>query len=108
SHPQDPMWHVLRLEALDAAGMEPWIQAEYPERVAGAHGVGRAIWEARSGRVLGAPDDLPAEQARLALQRGDDAAFQAALAMVPKGLERASLRTMGLALRGDLVEVSAR
>lgn len=108
AHPEDPTWHLLRLALLDAAGMSPWIQAEYPEGVAGVRGQARAIHEVRAGLVLAAPDDLPAEQARLALSRGQGQEAAAAIERVPKGAERAALRTMGMLAEGQLREALER
>lgn len=74
----DPRWHRVRLDALFAAGMDPWIEAEYgdPSSLPAEVVVAYADWAAATGPV-GLPD-VPLEvkgaslvQGRAALRAGD-------------------------------------
>ena len=81
ANPADPRWHAARLHALDAAGLTPWIEAEYPERAGGAWAAGRQLWELQTARLLGLPrgaDDaiVVREAAFSAWRAGDDAPLE--------------------------------
>lgn len=80
----DPLWHLHRLRALHAAGMDAWIDVEYGGRDEGLDPVRAqafAAWQVEAGRRLALPEGVGGSladpvRASLALVRGDPAAAQ--------------------------------
>ncbi|MCB9682064.1 MAG: TlpA family protein disulfide reductase [Alphaproteobacteria bacterium] len=106
--PDDPGWTRARLDALYAAGMDPWIEAEYTRStLRGDVAVAVAVWRVERGQLLSVPPGLTGPDAevargRLALGRGDlDGAAQALTAAVDDEAHRALATELAIARHDD-------